>query len=439
MNDPQDFERARALFVEGNSAYEAGRLEQAEACFRASLQALPGRPSTMANLASTLLRLGRAAEALASVHQALTTAPREAALWTQQGLALAALGRDDEALASHQRALEIDATRAADHFHAGMLLAGQGRTEAALATFDAAARIEPERADLHYRRGQVLNALGRSDEALAAWDRALALDPEHADAWSDRGTLMNERGQTAEAVRCFERARAGGGDAELMAYQIAGLSASGASLQPPHPPRRYVERLFDQYAPQFDAHLLHELDYRAPQVLAAGLARLGRSHFRHGLDLGCGTGLCAPPLGAFVTRLDGVDVSAAMLGRARALGRYERLDQADLVEHLGATSARHDLVVAGDVFIYVGQLEAVFAGVARALVPGGVFCFSVEALDDAAGDCRLLPSLRYAHSAAYLRRLAATHGFEIAALEEHPLRRDERAPVRGLYAWLLRQ
>jgi predicted TPR repeat methyltransferase len=439
MNEHQDFERARSMFVEGNLAYEAGRLEQAEACFRASLQALPGRPSTVANLASTLLRLGRAAEALPALQQTLAGAPREAALWSQQGRVLAALGRDEDALASHQRALAIDASRATDHFHAAMLLAGQGRMQTALAAFDAAARTGPEHADLHYRRGQVLNALGRSDDALAAWDRALALDPTHADAWSDRGTLMNERGQAAEAVRCFERARACGGDAELMAYQIAGLSACGDAPQPPHPPRRYVERLFDQYAPQFDAHLVRELDYRAPQVLAAGLARLGRSRFRHGLDLGCGTGLCAPPLGPFVGRLDGVDVSAAMLERARALGRYDRLDQADLVEHLGTTARHHDLVVAGDVFIYVGRLEAVFEGVARVLEPGGMFCFSVEALDDAIGDCLLQPSLRYAHSAGYLRQLADAQGFEVAALEEHPLRRDERAPVRGLYAWLVGQ
>lgn len=439
MNDHQDFERARSLFVEGNRAFEAGRLEEAEACFRASLQALPGRPSTAGNLASTLLRLGRPNEALEPLQQALRGAPRDANLWSQQGRTLDALGRDEEALASHRQALAIDVTRVGDHFCIGVLLARLGRPEQALAAFDAATRLDAGRAEFHHKRGQMLIALGRGDEALAAWDRTLALDPDHADAWSDRGALMSERGRTAEALRCFERARDCGADAEVMTYQIAALSAPGTQAQPPHPPRRYVEQLFDHYAAQFDEHLASALDYQAPQVLAAGLARLGRSHFRHGLDLGCGTGLCAPPLGAFVARLDGVDVSAAMLERARALGRYDRLDQADLVEHLGATSARHDLVVAGDVFIYVGRLEAVFAGVARVLAPGGVFCFSVEALDDAAGDCLLLPSLRYAHSAPYLRRLAAAHGFEIAALEEHPLRRDERAPVRGLYAWMLRQ
>ena len=49
------FERARAAFVAGIAAFESGRLEQAEAEFLASLALLPGRPSTLVNLASRRL------------------------------------------------------------------------------------------------------------------------------------------------------------------------------------------------------------------------------------------------------------------------------------------------------------------------------------------------------------------------------------------------
>lgn len=440
---PDTFEHARRSFVDGNAAFAAGRLAEAEACFRASLQALPGRPSTVANLALTLQGLGREREALALLDETLAAQPGEAALWSLRGGVLDALDQPAEALASHERALALEPQRAHDHFHAGTLLLRLGRPEQALDALERACAPGSDAPGVaHYRRGQALLALERRDEALAAWDRALVRDPALADAWADRGTLMHERGQDAEAVRCYEQARAHGGDAALMDYQIAGLAATGhrgAESAPPMPasaPRSYVQNLFDRYAADFDQHLVGQLGYRAPEELAAGLARLGRTHFRHALDLGCGTGLCAAPLGAFVTRLDGVDLSAGMLERARALGRYDRLTQADIVEHLAATPWRHDLVVAADLFIYVGRLEGVFAGVRRVLEPGGLFCFSVEHLDDAAGDCTLQPSLRYAHSAAYLRRLAADQGFAIAALKERPLRRDERAPVRGLYAWL---
>ncbi len=443
-NDPYAtqpaFERARRLFAEGNAAFGGGRLEEAASLFQESLQALPRRPSTVANLAVTLHRLGRPQDAVKLLDETLQSHPDDAALWSLRGTALEALDRLSEALASHERALATDAQRIADRFHAGRLMLRLGRSEHALAALQAVCAASPDVAEAHYRRGQALMTLQRADEALTAWDRALALDPTLVDAWADRGAWMQERGRMTEAVRCFEQARAQGGDAALLDYQIAGLSSAAGhagGAMPASAPRSYVQGLFDRYADDFDEHLVEHLGYRAPQELAAGLARLARTHFRHALDLGCGTGLCAAPLGAFVTRLDGVDLSAGMLARAQALGRYDRLEHADVVEHLAATPWRHDLVVAADLFIYVGRLEAVFAGVRRVLEPAGVFCFSVEHLDDALGDCALLPSLRYAHSAAYLRRLAREHGFVVAALEERALRRDERAPVRGLYAWLV--
>jgi predicted TPR repeat methyltransferase len=79
----------------------------------------------------------------------------------------------------------------------------------------------------------------------------------------------------------------------------------------------------------------------------------------------------------------------------------------------------------------------VFAGVARLLEVGGVFCFSVEeARPDEAFALR--PSLRYVHSEAYLRRLARQNEFELDALERHPIRDDQQAPIAGLFAWVTR-
>jgi len=53
-----------------------------------------------------------------------------------------------------------------------------------------------------------------------------------------------------------------------------------------------------------------------------------------------------------------------------------------------------------------------------------------------AEDVTLLPSLRYAHSEAYVRRLAATHGFQVSELFTAPLRQDQFRPVQGLYVYL---
>ena len=68
-----------------------------------------------------------------------------------------------------------------------------------------------------------------------------------------------------------------------------------------------------------------------------------------------------------------------------------------------------------------------------------MFCFSVESLEGDGADLRLLPSLRYAHSAAYLVRLASQHGFEVVAMEHAPVREDQGEAVEGLYVILRRE
>ena len=62
---------------------------------------------------------------------------------------------------------------------------------------------------------------------------------------------------------------------------------------------------------------------------------------------------------------------------------------------------------------------------------GGVFCFSVESLEGDGDGLRLLPSLRYAHSEAYLERLASQHGFEVVAMTTRRCARTRASRSRG--------
>lgn len=68
----------------------------------------------------------------------------------------------------------------------------------------------------------------------------------------------------------------------------------------------------------------------------------------------------------------------------------------------------------------------------RVLEPGGCFAFTVERADDE-DVYRLQPSLRYAHSEGYVRRLAARHGYSVRELIRAPLRRHAQAPLDALY------
>lgn len=368
------------------------------------------------------------------------------------------------ALDEAQRAAEVLLVRAPEHVGAlqllGVLEARQGRYGAALQWLDRAVAADPQLASLHNNRGNVLLALEREDEAVASYDRALALGledpfalnnrgtalqarhrfdaalrsfdralalrPDFADALLNRGELLLEIGQRSAGIAALQRARTAGADDAKIAFTLASLGVEQpAATAPPE----FVRELFDQYAHGFDEHLTGRLGYRAPALVEAALQPLGLRDAQV-VDLGCGTGLCGPLLRPLAARLEGVDLSGAMLAHARARAVYDELRCAEIVDDLAAAPARYDLVVAADVLIYLGALEDLFAAVHAALRPRGWFVFTVEAGEEC--DYALRPTRRYVHSSAYLARLAQAQGFELQRLTAEVLRSESRADVDGL-------
>ena len=211
------------------------------------------------------------------------------------------------------------------------------------------------------------------------------------------------------------------------------LRAALTGETPTHPDPRYVTTLFDSYAARFDEHL-DQLQYRVPERLRTLVGdHHSKKHSLKLLDLGCGTGRCGPLFRDVANHVTGVDLSARMLDIARDNGAYDQLLRDDVSSAL-SSHKNLDLILAADVFIYVGALDDVFALAARALAPGGVFAFSVESIDEP--DYVLRPSGRYGHASDYISRLGRESGFERIVFEPHTVRR-EQAPVEG-HLWLLR-
>jgi predicted TPR repeat methyltransferase len=119
-----------------------------------------------------------------------------------------------------------------------------------------------------------------------------------------------------------------------------------------------------------------------------------------------------------------------MVAKARARAIYDALAVGDVVEHLRTETGVLDLVVAADVFVYLGDLGPVIAAVADRLAPGGLFIFSVEA--DEGDGFSLRDSLRYAHGIGHITAAAARAGLAVTAMEPAVLRSDRGRPVDGL-------
>jgi predicted TPR repeat methyltransferase len=207
------------------------------------------------------------------------------------------------------------------------------------------------------------------------------------------------------------------------------LAALGLAPMPSSPPEAYVRDLFDDYADRFESALVDTLDYQTPWQLADAVFALRPGGFPRALDLGCGTGLMGQVIRDRTGYLEGVDLSPGMLEQARVKGLYDHLAIGDVLAHLHAAKGRFDLIVAADVFVYVGDLADVFQAVARRLNPGGIFAFSVEAGE---GDALILrDSLRYAHGPGYIDRLAADAHLRTLRRDSAALRLDRGRPVDG--------
>ncbi len=229
--------------------------------------------------------------------------------------------------------------------------------------------------------------------------------------------------------------------AEVLPRDPAGLLGAEAHLArldgrtPAVLPAGYLRALFDGYAPRFARHLVEALDYRGPEILIEALERVAPGRrFRRALDLGCGTGLMGGALGSRVARIDGVDLSPAMVDQAAATGIYADLTAAPLeVALLNSDAGAYDLVVAADVLVYLGDLAPVFAGAARVLGSGGLLAFTVQTIASGQGFA-LGPDMRFGHAPDHVAAALASTGLTLLLTEPRSARREKGTAVPGLVA-----
>lgn len=455
--NPRQFD---ALHLLGVIARQQGDCNAAIELISRALDIDNAQATAHCNLGVALLDAGRADEALASHERALALHPSYALAWSNRGNALRRLGRLNEALDSYQRALQFKPDYAEAHCNRAIVLQDMSRYLDALGAAEDALNIKDRNADAWLARGHALHCLRYLPEAVESFDRAIHLRPDWAEAYSAQGASLFKLGEFGaaldsydqalkhrpdyalahyhrgnvlralerreEAIAAYRAALAHGDNPETIAFALASV---GEGETPAALPNDYVRSLFDQYANHFDQHLTEVLGYKTPAVLDALLRHVAPSADLNTVDLGCGTGLCAPYLRAYSRRLHGVDLSQPMLDKAAERCLYDELTCADLTGYLSGREGAYDLAVAADVFVYIGDLAPVFRAVHAALRPGGRFCFSVEAGDGA--DYVLRPSNRYAHAPDYLQRLAAATGFTVLASQAIEARQENGAPIGG--------
>ncbi|WP_315783070.1 MULTISPECIES: class I SAM-dependent DNA methyltransferase [unclassified Bradyrhizobium] len=288
-------------------------------------------------------------------------------------------------------------------------------------------------ADRRYEFARDLELKGDLVAAAEVMEQALEVAPNFASAWFELGKMRMALGETDKAISALQNAVAADPDDRHGAgVRLMQLGASPLADMP----KAYVQSLFDQYAPRFEAELIERLNYRAPNilfkaVLAVRAAESKPAYFKRAIDLGCGTGLGAAAFAKNVDGFVGIDLSAGMIAEARATGLYAELEVDDMTAGLQRQpDASADLVLAADAMVYVGDLAPVLREIERVLRPGGLLALTVETHDGAG--VIMGKGLRYAHSAEYLRGIIAGARLKLMHLDPASPRTEDQVPVRGL-------
>ncbi len=452
----------------GEAWLAIGEAQQAMLVFRKAISLEPNRPEPHAGLGVALQRLGQWGQSVDALGKAVDLGLRQPAIYADLAKSLVRCRKLDDAERALAWAEELKSDLPEIWQVRGEILGHRKNYAEAVEAFAHAMRLAPAYARPHHGAGVVLALQGQFDAAAAAMRRALELDPDYPEANCGLGAILLRQNHVSEAIACYEKALAArpayhearadlaqayekAGRLKEAAQQYAALAqvssnemyyrfqqaAMGQAEAPAAAPPALVAKLFDRYANSFDEHLTKFLGYRAPQLIFQAVARVAPHHKLDILDLGCGTGLCGQLFKPIAKSLIGIDLSSAMIEKAKERGIYDRLVVGDILDTSPVSSSSFTLVTACDVFCYLGDLAPIFQKVASILSPGGLFAFTVEAIDE--GDYQLRQTRRYAHSSNYLKTLAQRQDYDLVSLDRTPLRTERRQDVEGFVVVLRRR
>jgi predicted TPR repeat methyltransferase len=470
--------------------HKAGDFGGAERMYRQVLAAEPRHAVALNLLGLVMLGERRLEPAIDMFHKALAERPDIADTHNNLATALEESGRNDEAILHYRFAMELDrelaaprerlaamlkrnhqATPADTDSAFGLSLAKLAAACASRANVYGAIRLYERALDHNPDQGEVLSALGwlmirgkQPEYAAGSFRTALAMKHGTAEVYHGLATALHKTRELKEALEVCNQALKLDPDnmdiqwtytqiqAEIYQFSVDEEGLRVALAKDPAnkdlqfrwaalrresaidfmPPKRIADA-FDGYAENFDAHLVQQLNYRGPELILACVREAAPNRRFDILDLGCGTGLCGAALKPLARRMIGVDLSTGMIERCRGRGIYDELGVEDLLMALRRQSDQWDLIVAGDVFAYVGELDEVFAAAMGALRRGGLFAFCVERTDEPRFTLNRT-TFRFSYNGEYLLELGKRHGMVKKVVRDEPFRRQYGRPVA---AWTM--
>lgn len=330
-------------------------------------------------------------------------------------LALAQLENNER---YYRQVLDIEPDHLAAHAGYAEYLYQQKRLPEALEEYRKAVIINPDLPELSNNIGLILKDQGDYLQALDLFFNAFMLNPNIPEVSVNMAEtlVLLHNNQPQQAVKIAQQWMHQAPDNVLARHTLEAFCNKSASCD-----NLYAEQLFDNFAASFDRVMLN-VKYNVPETLKKlGIKLKGKI-----LDLGCGTGTAAQMFQASDNQFTGVDISRNMLDIAREKNVYETLAKADISTFLQNDKLNFDIVLALDVFDYIGNIENIIKAVAPR-----PFIFTIENAAEKIRDYHLTPAGRYQHNSQYIETLLHNAGYQKIKQQELILRQENGKDVGG--------
>jgi len=419
-----------------NALKFCGQINPALQHYHEALRLKQNYPQAQNNLGALHYKLGHYREAMQYFEKSIRMNPDSAETHFNLANCYVQLNRLLDAVAHFKEVCKLQPTHLGALHNLGIGLCNLKNFDEAKPYLEQTVAKEPENVDAWFHLGIIYSALAQAQNAKNAYEKVIELKPSHGEAYHNLATIYLHLNNKEKALSHFKSAlkyMPNNDTAQHMILALEGKSSEqGAPLE-------YTRALFDQYAYNYDAHVKNELKYQVPfllrQMVTPYLSQSIHAPWKI-LDLGCGTGLCAPYFADLAADLIGVDVSPNMLEVAKKSNAYFKLVVDDAVHYLKQKNDEYELILCADVLVYFGSLEEIFHYVHRALKTNGLFCFSVEALTEQEISSVENPRYvlrttgRYAHHPHYIDSLS--QHFTIETQQNEVIRYQDGQALQGI-------
>jgi len=192
----------------GLAHHQAGRLDDAEACYRKVLNRAPSHPDALNLMGVISHQRGRPVRAVQLLSQALAAKPDFPEALTNLARAQRAAGDVAAAVDSARQAAALAPTLAEAHLQLGRALLDLDDNEAAAESCLRAATLAPASLDAQVNLGAALTKTRDYAGAARAYQAALNLHPVRVETLTDFATVLTQLGAYTDALKCHERAMA---------------------------------------------------------------------------------------------------------------------------------------------------------------------------------------------------------------------------------------